>query len=56
MVEPVQRAVAWIMNRVRVYHVEEGVRDGAPVFVKRPETACGRQRSGSSAPRLMSGR
>ena len=35
MVEPVQRAVAWLMNRVRVNHVEEGVRDGAPVFVKR---------------------
>ena len=35
MVEPVQRAVAWLMNRVRVNHVEEGVRDGRPVFVKR---------------------
>src|SRR5687767_10247228 len=35
MVEPVQRAVAWLMNRVRVNHAEEGVRDGAPVFVKR---------------------
>src|SRR5688572_5805307 len=35
MIEPVQRAVAWLMNRVRVNHTEEGVRDGAPVFVKR---------------------
>jgi len=35
MLEPVQRAVAWLMNRVRVNHVEEGVRDGRPVFVKR---------------------
>ena len=35
MVEPVQRAMAWLMNRVRVNQVEEGLRDGAPVFVKR---------------------
>ena len=35
MLEHVQRAVAWLMNRVRVNHVEEAVRDGAPVFVKR---------------------
>ena len=35
MVEPMQRAAAWLMNRVRVNRVEEGVRDGAPVFVKR---------------------
>jgi len=35
MLELVQRAVAWLMNRVRVNHVEEGVRDGRPVFVKR---------------------
>jgi hypothetical protein len=35
MVEPVQRAMAWLMNRVRVNRVEEGLRDGAPVFVKR---------------------
>jgi hypothetical protein len=35
MLEPVQRAAAWLMNRVRVNHVEEGVHDGRPVFVKR---------------------
>src|SRR4029450_12540613 len=35
MLEHVQRAVAWLMNRVRVNRVEEGVRDGRPVFVKR---------------------
>ena len=35
MLEPVLRAVAWLMNRVRVNHVEEDVRDGRPVFVKR---------------------
>jgi tRNA A-37 threonylcarbamoyl transferase component Bud32 len=38
MLEPVQRAVAWLMNRVRVNHVEEGVRDGRRVFVKRRRT------------------
>jgi tRNA A-37 threonylcarbamoyl transferase component Bud32 len=27
--------MAWLMNRVRVNHVVEGVRDGAQVFVKR---------------------
>jgi tRNA A-37 threonylcarbamoyl transferase component Bud32 len=35
MLEAVQRGVAWLMNRVRVNHVEEGVRDGRLVFVKR---------------------
>jgi len=35
MLEVVQRAVAWLMNRVRVNHVEEGVRDGRPVFINR---------------------
>jgi hypothetical protein len=35
MIEAVQRAVASLMNRVRVNHVEESVRDGRPVFVKR---------------------
>ena len=35
MLEAVQRAAAWLMNRVRVNHVEEGVRDGRAVFVKR---------------------
>jgi tRNA A-37 threonylcarbamoyl transferase component Bud32 len=39
MVELVQRAVAWLMNRVRVNRVEEGVRGGAPVFVKRRRAA-----------------
>src|SRR4030095_8019904 len=35
MLEHVQRAVAWLMNRVRVNHVEESTRDGRPVFIKR---------------------
>jgi hypothetical protein len=35
MIEPVQQVVAWLMNRVRVNQVQECVRDGAPVFVKR---------------------
>ena len=35
MLEPLQRAVARLMNRVRVNHVEEGMRNGALVFIKR---------------------
>lgn len=35
MFEPGQRAVAWLMNRVRVNDVQQCVHDGAPVFVKR---------------------
>src|SRR5262245_12106235 len=35
MIERIERVVAWLMNRVRVNHVQEGMHDGAPVFVKR---------------------
>jgi hypothetical protein len=35
MIERVQQVVAWLMNRVRVNHVQESTLDGAPVFVKR---------------------
>jgi hypothetical protein len=35
MIEPVQRVVAWLMNRVRVNHVQQCMRDGARVFIKR---------------------
>jgi hypothetical protein len=38
MLERVQRLVAWLMNRVRVNEVQEGVRDDLPVFVKRRRT------------------
>ena len=35
MIERVQRVIASLMNRVRVNHVEQSTREGAPVFVKR---------------------
>src|SRR5688572_32019534 len=35
MIELVQRAVAWLMNRVRVNQVQESMLDGVPVFIKR---------------------
>lgn len=35
MIELVQRVVAWLMNRVRVNQVQQCMRDGATVFVKR---------------------
>jgi hypothetical protein len=38
MIERVQRFVASLMNRVRVNQVQERLRDGVPVFVKRRRT------------------
>jgi hypothetical protein len=35
MIEPGQRAVAWLMNRIRVNDVRQDVHNGVPVFVKR---------------------
>lgn len=35
MIEPIQRVVAWLMNRVRVNRIQECMRDGAPVIIKR---------------------
>jgi hypothetical protein len=35
MIDLFQRAVAWLMNRVRVNHIRQGMWDGVPVFVKR---------------------
>ena len=35
MIELIQRVVAWLMNRVRVNQVQQDMRDGLPVFVKR---------------------
>jgi hypothetical protein len=35
MIELLQRAVAWLMNHVRVNQVQQSVRDGGPVFIKR---------------------
>jgi len=35
MIQLVQRVVAWLMNRVRVNQVQQRVRDGVTVFVKR---------------------
>ena len=38
MIELVQRVVAWLMNRVRVNQVQQYMRDGVPVFIKRRRT------------------
>ena len=38
MTELVQRAVAWLMNRVRLNQVQQRTRDGVAVFVKRRRT------------------
>jgi hypothetical protein len=35
MIDQLQRLVAWLMNRVRVNQIQQSVRDGVPVFVKR---------------------
>lgn len=35
MIELTQRAFAWLMNRVRVNHVQQSEREGVPVFIKR---------------------
>ena len=35
MLDNLQRALAWLMNRVRVNDLRETVREGIPVFVKR---------------------
>jgi hypothetical protein len=35
MIDQLLRAVAWMMNRVRVNHFHESMQDGVPVFVKR---------------------
>jgi serine/threonine protein kinase len=38
MIERVQRFVAWLLNRVRVNQLRQGVYDGIPVFIKRRRT------------------
>jgi hypothetical protein len=35
MIDKLQRAVAWLMNHVRVNQIQQSVQDGVPVFVKR---------------------
>jgi hypothetical protein len=35
MMDLLQRLIAWLMNRVRVNHVQQAMRDGAPAVVKR---------------------
>jgi hypothetical protein len=38
MIDQLQRAVAWLMNRVRVNQIHQGMQDGAPIFIKRRRT------------------
>jgi hypothetical protein len=35
MIDRLLRVVAWLMNRVRVNRIQQGVQGGIPVFVKR---------------------
>jgi hypothetical protein len=35
MIDKLQRVVAWLMNRVRVNQIQQGILDGVPVFIKR---------------------
>ncbi len=38
MIDRLQRAAAWLMNRVRVNKIQQRLQDGTPVFVKRRRT------------------
>jgi hypothetical protein len=35
MIELAQRVVAWLMNRIRINQVQQDMREGVPVFIKR---------------------